>query len=100
MSTKKYILSVESCLDWDDSEQAYNVLGSFTTEDELIELLESFWFYSYQEELTEPVVKGILESIDEQDEEGEWGRFTIVEPEDIVDSGSYATRFTFQLTFD
>ena len=92
--SKKYILSVESCLDWDDSENQFNVLGVFENEDDLIELVDSkLWEYEGQDESTEDVVKVILESIDYEDDE--WGISVFVEPEEYA--GGYPKRFTFHL---
>lgn len=92
----EYILSVESCLDWDDSNKKYATLGSFDAcnTETLKNLIDSYWVYNGQGIMTEPVVQGILESINEPDA-WKWGRFTIV---DLSEPEYYKERFTFNLS--
>lgn len=100
MTNKRYNITVETCVDWDDSERRFKLLGSFETEDELIDLIEStLWEYNYQDELTETVVKGVFDSIDNTDEDGGWGRYTLVESDDIAECG-VAMRYSFELSVD
>lgn len=90
----KFILSVESCLDWDDSEQRTEVLGVFDYEDResLTKLVDSYWEYEGQEQMTDEVVDGVLASLNPEDID-DWGRFTMIEKSDEY----YKHRYTFEL---
>ena len=91
----KYILSVESCLDWDDSERRTEVLGTFDVQNRmsLLQLIDGYWIYGYQEELTEKVADGVLASLNPKDP-FYWGQFDILENTD----DTYKHRYKFELT--
>lgn len=91
----KYILSVESCLDWDDSERHTEVLGTFDVQDRmsLLQLIDGYWIYGYQEELTEKVADGVIASLNPKDP-FYWGQFDILENTD----DTYKHRYKFELT--
>ena len=91
----KYILSVESCLDWDDSERRTEVLGTFDAQDRmsLLQLIDGYWMYEHQEELTEKVADGVLASLNPKDP-FYWGQFVIIENTD----DTYKHRYKFELT--
>ena len=91
----KYILSVESCLDWDDSERRTEVLGTFDVQNRmsLLQLIDGYWMYGYHEELTEKVADGVIASLNPKDP-FYWGQFEILENTD----DKYKHRYKFELT--
>lgn len=91
----KYILSVDTCLDWDDSEQRSEVLGIFDADDRtsLINLIDGYWDYQDQDQMNDEVADGVLSSLT-PDKHDDWGRFTMVEKSNEY----YKHRYTFILS--
>lgn len=93
---QKFDISVTKYIDWDDSERSDTYLGVFSLVDtlDLETLLEGYWKYNYQSNITKPIVNGIFDTINNSDLSlGDGVAYTYVEPKDIAEG--YQQRYEF-----
>lgn len=87
-----YKLSVESFLEWDDSEYSKEYLGEFEKDDveKLTLLVNDYWVAINEDVMTPAIVEGILDSIKNNQDQ-----FVIDEFDSLVNFESCRRTFTF-----
>lgn len=93
----KYNLNLDSCLDWDDSEERSIYVGEFddTDIDGLRQLIATCWDYDGEDILNDKIIEEILKITSMNNLDPTDNSFTILEDDSTVQWESCRRRYTF-----